>query len=519
MASLAPSGVAAMSASLVTVGNPLRSGRQRAALPPAARTATAKRHRGEGRIAAKSLLRATAATRAWPVHTDRYDRYDRRRVAAGASSDDETRASKEEDEKTSARSSSSSSSNPSSSADANSSSSFADEIAAMTGDVPPDPTLALEKQRARDEADAAERANAVDERVELPPDTIAPMPEWMYPRRLDSIPALFGRLNPLTGVLVYYTGAVLRECSGQPAVAAQWMLFVFFPSCAALSFARKFWYESMGKRELKRATERGEPPPPPRMEFNREQRAAWLDLHLGYAILAPAGAAGGEGASWWLLLAPFFMLTRYLCAKIGFLTQPRRWFAVVGGAAALAALLMSASGTLTQALGGLRGGGYLGYVLAPVTFALVYAFYLAPAALLPGAIARAWRGEGYSKPRRRLANPNPDPKATAEEARARKAWTVIGVVAMGISLATGSDVPVFLCFFAQLFKADPSKLMQVMIDKGEPARAEMDQAIADKAAGLFKRKGEEPSGGEERDGGKEGDEKEGTDGPSSPAPA
>ena len=519
MASLAPSGVAAMSASLVTVGNPLRSGRQRAALPPAARTATAKRHRGEGRIAAKSLLRATAATRAWPVHTDRYDRYDRRRVAAGASSDDETRASKEEDEKTSARSSSSSSSNPSSSADANSSSSFADEIAAMTGDVPPDPTLALEKQRARDEADAAERANAVDERVELPPDTIAPMPEWMYPRRLDSIPALFGRLNPLTGVLVYYTGAVLRECSGQPAVAAQWILFVFFPSCAALSFARKFWYESVGKRELKRATERGEPPPPPRMEFNREQRAAWLDLHLGYAILAPAGAAGGEGASWWLLLAPFFMLTRYLCAKIGFLTQPRRWFAVVGGAAALAALLMSASGTLTQALGGLRGGGYLGYVLAPVTFALVYVFYLAPAALLPGAIARAWRGEGYSKPRRRLANPNPDPKASAEEARARKAWTVIGVVAMGISLATGSDVPVFLCFFAQLFKADPSKLMQVMIDKGEPARAEMDQAIADKAAGLFKRKGEEPSGGEERDGGKEGDEKEGTDGPSSPAPA
>ena len=48
MASLAPSGVAAMSASLATVGNPLRSGRQRAALPPAARTATAKRHRGRG---------------------------------------------------------------------------------------------------------------------------------------------------------------------------------------------------------------------------------------------------------------------------------------------------------------------------------------------------------------------------------------------------------------------------------------------------------------------------------------
>ena len=135
----------------------------------------------------------------------------------------------------------------------------------MTGDVPPDPTLALEKQRARDEADAAERANAVDERVELPPDTIAPMPEWMYPRRLDSIPALFGRLNPLTGVLVYYTGAVLRECAGQPAVALQWMLFVFFPSCAALSFARKFWYESAYNREKK---ERGS-------AANRRRRRGW----------------------------------------------------------------------------------------------------------------------------------------------------------------------------------------------------------------------------------------------------
>ena len=117
----------------------------------------------------------------------------------------------------------------------------------MTGDVPPDPTLALEKQRARDEADAAERANAVDEHLRTAPDTIAPMPEWMYPRRLDSIPALFGRLNPLTGVLVYYTGAVLRECSGQPAVAAQWMLFVFFPSCAALSFVVSFGTNRWGR--------------------------------------------------------------------------------------------------------------------------------------------------------------------------------------------------------------------------------------------------------------------------------
>ena len=50
-----------------------------------------------------------------------------------------------------------------------------------------------------------------------------------------------------------------------------------------------------------------------------------------------------------------------------------------------------------------------------------------------------------------------------------------------------------------------------MIDKGEPARAEMDQAIADKAAGLFKREG----GGTERRRARRregGDEKEGTGG-------
>ena len=101
--------------------------------------------------------------------------------------------------------------------------------------------------------------------------------------------------------------------------------------------------------------------------------------------------------------------------------------------------------------------------------------------MLPGTIARAFRGEGYSKPRRKAVVK--DDKATEEEKRAKKWWTAIGVGAMAISVATGSDVPVFICFFAQLFKADPSKLMQVMIDKGEPARAEMDQAIADKAAG------------------------------------
>jgi hypothetical protein len=120
----------------------------------------------------------------------------------------------------------------------------------------------------------------VDENLELPPDTIAPMPEWMYPRRLDIVPALFGRLNPLTGILVYYTGAVLKECGGAPLVAAQWLLFVFAPSIAALASVRWLMHRRSWRRTVAKAEEKGLPPPPPRYDFLRAHRPAWLDIHL-----------------------------------------------------------------------------------------------------------------------------------------------------------------------------------------------------------------------------------------------
>lgn len=396
------------------------------------------------------------------------------------------------------------------------STSSADAIAAATGELPSD----LNAAAAGESRDVGPGTD-VDERVELPPDTIAPMPEWMYPRRMDVVPALFGRLNPLTGILVYYTGAVLRECYGAPAVAVQWLLFVFAPSLAALASLRVLMHRRRVKRAVERAAERGEPPPPPQYDFLRANRPAWLDIHLGYAILLPAGATGGEGASWWLLLAPAFMLLRWLGHGLSFLVPVRRVVAVLGGVLALGALLMSASGALTQALSGLRDGGAAAYALAPVAFALTYFFYLAPAALLPGAIARAWRGEGFNKPRkkpkkaswlrRRLGDNKaggegpggamtPEDaaemeKAEAEEKRQKRVWFAIGTAAMVVSMATGSDVPIFLCFFAQLFKADPSQLLQVMIDKGDPSRAEMDQKLADKVGSFFKRKeGKETDG-------------------------
>ena len=255
--------------------------------------------------------------------------------------------------------------------------------------------------------------------------------------------------------------------------------------------------------------------PPPQFDFLR-QSSRVVDLHLGYALLLPAGWTGGQDASWWLLLAPVFMLLRWIGHAVPFLTPVRRVLTVVGGLLSLAALLLSASGTLTQALSSLRGGGAVAYALAPVAFIFTYFGYLAPASLLPGAVARAWRGEGFNKPRKKprkswiaarlalaggkdgggvLRAGQRDADGGAAEAAAevekekktKRMWMAIGTAAMAISMATGSDVPIFLCFFAQLFKADPSKLMQVMIDK-ETRRVQGRAGLADRAGASSQKK-------------------------------
>ena len=339
-------------------------------------------------------------------------------------------------------------------------------------------------------------------------DTIEPMPEWMYPRALDCVPAFFGKLNPLTGALVYYTGAVLRESAGAPVVAAQWTALVFLPALALQCFVRFKTHERNARsaraafeaeateRSARRAEAKKSAWPGVEDEdesfvretakpfpFLRANRTAWLDVHLGYALLCPAGAVGGEGASWWLLLPPIVMALRFAGERLAFMKQPRRILAVVGGALALAAVTLSASASLTQALASLRAGGAVGVALAPAAFAATFAFYLAPAALLPGAIMRAWRGEGEWATGTSVSKPSVSKRVENAEERGRKrTWQVLGVVAMIASLATGSDVPIFLCFFAQLLKADPGALLQVMIDKGDKNRAAFDVRVADAAA-------------------------------------
>ena len=109
--------------------------------------------------------------------------------------------------------------------------------------------------------------------------------------------------------------------------------------------------------------------------FYRKNRVAWLDLHLGYALLCPAGAVGGDGASWWLLLAPVVMSLRFVGEKVSFLKPVRRVLAVVGGVVALGSVLFSASASLTHALTSARGGGWVGWVLSPIALAVTYFVY------------------------------------------------------------------------------------------------------------------------------------------------
>ena len=346
-------------------------------------------------------------------------------------------------------------------------------------------------------ASASAGAEATETRPERP-DTIAPLAEALYPRALDGVPTFFGRMNPLTATLLFYTGAVLRESREAPIIGAQWMLLVALPTFGALYAARRWWYEN---KTAARWEGRFRP-----FGFNRACRSAWLDFHLGYMLLVPAGAYGGEGSSWWLLTAPTVMALRWLGARKGkFFRTARRVSVVVFGVAGLATLLMSASTTLVKALAALRGGGAVGLVLGPLAIATSYVFYIAPACLLPNAILRAWTntlddaGDENAVQKPSEADASKTPEELAKEKRKKRVGLIVGFIAFGATLATGSDIPLLILFAFQLLKVDPEDFMNAVINKGSPERAEMEQAIADKFAKLLPGAKKNGAAGESRE--------------------
>ena len=375
--------------------------------------------------------------------------------------------------------------------------SFADARAAVGCDASPRARPAASRAR-RERPSTRRRATASSEdpaardgedaRPELE-DTIAPLSDALYPRALDAVPTFFGRLNPLTAVLLFYTGAMLRESREAPIIGAQWLLLVVLPTFGALYALRRWWYESKTAPRHE-----GEHRP---FAFKRACRSAWLDFHVGYMLLVPAGAYGGEGSSWWVMTAPILMALRWLGGRRGKIFKTaRRACVVVFGVVGLATLLLSTSTTLTKALGALRGGGAVGFILGPFAMAMAYVFYVAPACLLPRAIARAWTNtldDDAPIAETSEEDKNKTPEQIAKEKRKKRVNLIVGFVAVGATLATGSDLPLLILFAFQLLKVDPEDFVNAIINKGSPERMEMEQAIADKFAGVFADKKTEAS--------------------------
>ena len=365
---------------------------------------------------------------------------------------------------------------------------------------------------------------------------------FAYPSRCDVVPAFIGGLNPVNSVLFYFTGAVMTQ--GTIQTTAQWTVFVVFPVLFLMYLVRKWRYEGREERRMAKAAAAdadGNDNDNDRnndsntsssdgstksanttsMSYVRSMRGRWLDVHVCYAFLLPAGISAGEHSSYWLVLAPAFMLYRFLFseddrseerenggAKTGMFSRfsaissflspagrglstfvliarrVHKYTKIVFASLALALLIVSGSATLHQSLTALNGGGMaLRVLLSPFAIGVAFLGYFAPAALLPRYISNVFS-------RKITADEVNAPKAPlSEEERVkleikkesekknRKWWLLIGFIAMGMSAFTGSDLPIVIAFAAQLCKANPDALLTAMAEKG--GMVEFETKIAD----------------------------------------
>lgn len=376
-----------------------------------------------------------------------------------------------------------------------------------------------------------------------------------YPAQLDVVPAFVGGLNPVNSFLFYFSGAVLTQ--GTMKTTTQWTTFVVLPTLFVMYLVRKWRYEGDVERRILSASSGDDgrnsgrsssgssnddktsssggannarrTPTIKMMSYSRSMRGRWLDVHVCYAFLLPAGISAGEHSSYWLVLAPAFMLYRFLCreervtsnAKEDFnatttkrqllfsssssspffaflspvgrgwsalaliLRRAHKYAKIVLASLALALLVASGSATLHQSLTALSGGGMaLRVLLSPFAIGVAFLCYFAPAALLPRYISRVFSRKIISADEEttRKARLTKEERVELEtkretEKKNRKWWLLIGFIAMGISAFTGSDLPIVLAFAAQLLKANPDALLTAMAEKG--GMVEFETKIAD----------------------------------------
>ena len=363
---------------------------------------------------------------------------------------------------------------------------------------------------------------------------------FAYPSRCDVIPAFIGGLNPVNSVLFYFTGAVMTQ--GTIQTTAQWTVFVVFPVLFLMYLVRKWRYEGREERRMAKAAADADDgndndrnndsnnsssdsstksANATSMSYVRSMRGRWLDVHVCYAFLLPAGISAGEHSSYWLVLAPAFMLYRFLfseddrsaerqngAAKTGMFSRfsaissflspagrglsafvliarrVHKYTKIVFASLALALLIVSGSATLHQSLTALNGGGMaLRVLLSPFAIGVAFLGYFAPAALLPRYISNVFSrkitADEVNAPKAPLSE---DERIKLEikkesEKKNRKWWLLIGFIAMGMSAFTGSDLPIVIAFAAQLCKANPDALLTAMAEKG--GMVEFETKIAD----------------------------------------
>ena len=363
---------------------------------------------------------------------------------------------------------------------------------------------------------------------------------FAYPSRCDVIPAFIGGLNPVNSVLFYFTGAVMTQ--GTIQTTAQWTVFVVFPVLFLMYLVRKWRYEGREERRMAKAAADADDgndndrnndsnnsssdsstksANTTSMSYVRSMRGRWLDVHVCYAFLLPAGISAGEHSSYWLVLAPAFMLYRFLfseddrsaerqngAAKTGMFSRfsaissflspagrglsafvliarrVHKYTKIVFASLALALLIVSGSATLHQSLTALNGGGMaLRVLLSPFAIGVAFLGYFAPAALLPRYISNVFSrkitADEVNAPKAPLSE---DERIKLEikkesEKKNRKWWLLIGFIAMGMSAFTGSDLPIVIAFAAQLCKANPDALLTAMAEKG--GMVEFETKIAD----------------------------------------
>ena len=363
---------------------------------------------------------------------------------------------------------------------------------------------------------------------------------FAYPSRCDVVPAFIGGLNPVNSVLFYFTGAVMTQ--GTIQTTAQWTVFVVFPVLFLMYLVRKWRYEGREERRMAKAAADADDgndndrnndsnnsssdsstksANTTSMSYVRSMRGRWLDVHVCYAFLLPAGISAGEHSSYWLVLAPAFMLYRFLfseddrsaerqngAAKTGMFSRfsaissflspagrglsafvliarrVHKYTKIVFASLALALLIVSGSATLHQSLTALNGGGMaLRVLLSPFAIGVAFLGYFAPAALLPRYISNVFSrkitADEVNAPKAPLSEEERIKLEIKKESekKNRKWWLLIGFIAMGMSAFTGSDLPIVIAFAAQLCKANPDALLTAMAEKG--GMVEFETKIAD----------------------------------------